>query len=137
MSYLGFDYFSNEIVTEIRKSSLVGTVYDYAATQLDKYPAVVVTAGALSSKFADTARNSDTFTFNILVLASRLGIEENVEGIMRALVDDIITRLSNNVTINDNLNTFGHPLSIQWGYASSPDPDMRIASINYEIEVAQ
>lgn len=137
MSYLGFSYFSGEIVSEIQKSSLVGSVYDYAATQLADYPAVVVTSSNLTGRFADTSRNSDVFTFNILCLAARLSNEEAIETVMKALVDDIIGRLNDNQVVNNNQNTFGHPLSIQWGYGTSPDPDMRIASITYEIEVAQ
>lgn len=137
MNYQGFDFYSGEIKTEIEKSTYVGTVYDYAATQFDSYPAVVITSSDLSGKFADTFRNEDSFKFSILCLMNRLNMESQAESTMRLLVDDIVQRLNNNSTINGNSNTFGRPINIKWGYASAPDPDMRVASIEYEIVVGQ
>ena len=137
MSYLGFDYFSNLIVTEIKKSTLVGDVVDYAATQFNNYPAVVVTSADLNGVFADTSRNTDQFIFTILCLMNRLNMESEAESTMRQLVDDIITRLNNNTTINTTGNTFGLPISVKWGYATAPDPDMRVASLTLSIKVGQ
>jgi len=137
MSYQGFDFYSGEIVSEIENSTLVGSVYDYAATQFESYPAVVVTSTDLAGEFADTSRNKDSFSFNILCLADRLNKEAEVESTMRKLVDDIVTRLNNNSTINANANTYGKPVNIKWGYATAPDPDMRVAAITYQIEVGQ
>lgn len=137
MSYQGFDFYSAEIVSEIKKSAYVGDVFDYAETALSNYPAVIVTSSDLSGQFADTSRNKDTFSFNILVLADRLNRAKDVESTMRVLVDDIVTRLNNNTTINGNSNTFGKPVSIKWGYGSAPEPDMRIAQIDYQIVVGQ
>lgn len=137
MSYQGFDFYSAEIVSEIKKSSYAGDVVDYAATQFDNYPATVVTSSDLMGAFADTSRNKDTFSFNILILMNRLNMEQQAEQTMRSFVDDIITRLSNNTTINGNSNTFGKALNIKWGYATAPEPDMRVAAITYQIVVGQ
>lgn len=139
MSYQGFDFYSGEIVNEIKNSPYMvsGSVYDYAATQFSSYPAAIVTASDLKGQFVDTSRNEDHFVFTILLFMNRLNQEEAAEQTMRKLVDDIIQRLNNNATINGNQNTFGKPLNIRWGYAKSPDPDMRAANITYEIVVGQ
>lgn len=139
MSYQGFDFYSAEIVSEIGKSPYMvsGSVYDYAATSFSSYPAAVVTATDLNGTFADTSRNEDIFGFSILVFMNRLNQEELAEQTMRKLIDDIVQRLNNNATINGNANTFGKPISIRWGYAKTPDPDMRSAQITYQIVVGQ
>lgn len=142
MSYLGFDYFSAVIVAEIKNSPIMehGQVYDYAATQFDAYPAVVVTSSNLHGEFADNQRNTYHFSYSILCFMSRgssPASQQQAEITMRWLVDDITTRLNNNPNINGTQSTFGKPISVQWGYAKAPEPDMRVATLNLEIEVAQ
>ncbi|MDL2342306.1 MAG: hypothetical protein QFB87_04495 [Patescibacteria group bacterium] len=139
MSFQGWAFYKAEIVSEVKKSPNLGTgaVYDYAATQFDSYPAVIITPASGAAVFADTSRNQYNYTFSILCFYTRLSMESLAESTLTALVDDITTRLANNTVINNNVSTFCKPVGTQWGYAKIADVDTRSVSLTYEIEVVQ
>lgn len=139
MSFQGWAFYKAEIVSEIEKSPNLanGAVFDYAATQFDTYPAVVVTPASSQSQFADTARNQYNYTFTILCFYSRLKMEQLAEDTLTALADDIADRLANNTVINNNISTFCKPVRTQWGYAQVADVDTRTVSMQFEIEVVE
>jgi hypothetical protein len=139
MSFQGWAFYKAEIVSEVEKSPNLGTgaVFDYAATQFDSYPAVIVTPASSNSQFGDTARNQYTYTFSILCFYSRLNMEQLAETTLTALADDITSRLANNAVINNNTSTFCRPVNTTWGYATVSDVDTRTCSMQFEVEVVE
>lgn len=139
MSFQGWSFYKNEVISEVQKSPNLGsgTVYGYAATQFDSYPAIIITPNQGRSQFADTARNQYIYSFNILCFYARLNNEQTAEDALTALVDDVTSRLANNQTINNNTSTFCKPIQSKWGYAKVADNDTRTVALTIDIEVVQ
>ena len=139
------------IIDVLNQAALVNKnwVYTYEPTIPSGFPAISVTASDGDGKFADTQRNRRNYIFKIRCYQERqtVGTQGNLvpqaeaERILVELVDQLIAVFDNfqNYNLKSEVPNliFVTPVPSKWGYATAPNPDVRIADIMLNAVVVQ
>lgn len=96
MSYVAID---TQLRTILGTVSGLNAIYDHEKKELAKYPAACVTPAEHNNKPGDTAGNKRSYLF-LIRLYIRVDEMDDYEATMRALVDDVITKIEANPTLN-------------------------------------
>jgi hypothetical protein len=138
-----FNKISTAIVNLLKSNSLIQSVYNYEASNLEGFPAMTITPSANESEYSTTTENRRVYAFMVrlyVVRGSGADAENTCENTMRDLVDTVLDKLDKNFYFTDGaIQTqtgytflFMSSSPSQWGYAGREN-EMRVAEIRVRV----
>jgi len=129
---MSYEDIALQIKTELLTITDFNAVYAGERKELLKYPSATVTALSHDNEFADTHHNTRHYSFNVRVYYRSDDVATS-ESVMQGLVDQVITEIEGNPTLNGSCD-FATPTSSRWGWAEREVP-VRYSEITITAQV--
>lgn len=125
------DLLNSDAITKI------AVAYRTDRSQLDKYPAAIVSPTEVESDYFQTApkSNKETYIFTIRILEPFVEGQDNADIVLEKAVDELIGKLRDRNVLGNLPNNGGsvadwvEPVPSVWGYQERPNGTMRVAEL--------
>ena len=136
-----FEKIVQQLKTYLEDNTLIESVYDFEASELEGSPVGVVLPSGNESEYTSTTENRRTYGFVLRLYVDRLSgtvNEQACEKTMRELVDTVLNDLDKNFQLTGLPTQAGYCMLFMsaspsaWGYAGRENI-YRVADINVQV----